>query len=129
MSNVALLLDKAKKTLNANTDADLARALGVTRASVSNWRSGRNFPDTVQCATIAGLTGEPLAKVLGIVGEARAINKDEKAVWKRLAGSVAAILLTISSLYAPQATAQDSADQEIDATTPINRHYANFGKG
>lgn len=111
MSEIALLLDKAKKTLKASSDADLARHLGVTRASVSNWRTGRNLPDVVQCATLAGLTGEPLARVLGIVGEARAISREEKAVWQRLAAMVACLLLTVGAFYAPQAAARVSGAQ------------------
>lgn len=108
MSNVALLLDKAKKTLNANSDAELARHLGVTRASVSNWRTGRNLPDVVQCATLAGLTGEPLAKVLGIVGEARAISREEKAVWHRLATSAAALAVLLGATALPGLGARDA---------------------
>lgn len=101
MSDVALLLDKAKKAMNASSDAELSRSLGVTRASVSNWRSGRNYPDTVQCATLAGLTGIPLARVLGIVGEARAISREEKSVWRKLAASAVAVVLVLGAIPLP----------------------------
>lgn len=112
MSNVAVLLDKAKETLKASSDAELARHLGVTRASVSNWRTGRNLPDVVQCATIAGLTGEPLARVLGIVGEARAISREEKTVWRRLAASAAAVLVLVgvSGMASPSVAKDGNAN-------------------
>lgn len=115
MNDVAVLLDKAKKTLSANSDAELARQLGVTRASVSNWRTGRNLPDVVQCATIAGLTGEPLAKVLGIVGEARAISAAEKKVWRRLATSAVALFLMLAATLpaAPCANATEAATLRV----------------
>lgn len=121
MNNVALLLDKAKKALKASSDAELARKLGVTRASVSNWRTGRNTPDVIQCATLAGLTGEPLAKVLGVVGEARAISREEKTVWRKLAASVAVLVLAMSAALPgiSQTQKHEAASQETS-----NRHYA-----
>lgn len=125
MSDVALLLDKAKNTLKASSDAELARHLGVTRASVSNWRTGRNLPDVVQCATLAGLTGEPLARVLGIVGEARAISREEKAVWHKLATSVAAAILLAVAIPLPARDARGPQDRAQAQEAP---HFAESGR-
>lgn len=91
------LLDKTKKVRSHRTDMALAEDLGVTRAAVSDWRNERNLPGPVACARIAELTGEPLAKVLGVIGEARAISSAEKAVWRRLAA--AACLMLIPALH------------------------------
>lgn len=121
MNDVAVILDKAKKAVNAKSDADLARSLGVTRASVSNWRTGRNYPDTVQCATLAGLSGEPLAKVLGMVGAARAISRDEKAVWQRLAASAAALVLLLGAIPLP---GQASEGHQRAGSASISRNWA-----
>lgn len=93
MQTINDLLDAAKAAQNLETDMALASALGVGRAAVSGWRHGQRLPDPVACAALAGLTGEPLAKVLGIVGEARAISREEKAVWRKLASAAAAVLL------------------------------------
>lgn len=89
------ILDRAKSANGIKTDMALADALGVGRAAVSAWRHGQRLPDPVQCATLAGLSGMPLAQVMGIVGEARAISREEKAVWRKLAGSVALLLCAI----------------------------------
>lgn len=126
MSNVAVLLDKAKITLKASSDAELARHLGVTRASVSNWRTGRNLPDVVQCATLAGLTGEPLARVLGIVGEARAISREEKAVWHKLAASAAAVILLAVATPLP---ARDGRGPQERAHAQDAPYFAESGRG
>ena len=131
MGDVALLLDKAKKTLNANSDAELARQLGVTRASVSNWRTGRNLPDVVQCATLAGLTGEPLAKVLGIVGEARAISREEKSVWRKLAASAVTLFVLLGATTLPGTWARDAHAQDGTAfrvTQASSAYYVKPGK-
>ncbi|WP_394694857.1 helix-turn-helix domain-containing protein [Pseudoxanthomonas japonensis] len=89
------------------TDGELAAALGVSKQALSSYRNGHRLPDPVQCATIAGLSGLPLAQVMGIVGEARAISREEKAVWRKLAGSVALLLCAIgfSGAVAPKALA------------------------
>lgn len=132
MGDVAVLLDKAKMTLKASSDAELARHLGVTRASVSNWRTGRNLPDVVQCATLAGLTGEPLARVLGIVGEARAISREEKAVWHKLAASAAALFVVLGATTLPGVGARDAQASAQSASGHDNGdwsiHYAKYGQ-
>ena len=46
-------------------------------------------------ATIAGLSRIPLARVLGIVGEARAIRREEKAVWRKFAATAVALCLAV----------------------------------
>lgn len=89
------LLNAAKERQGIATDKALAEQLGVTKQAVSNWRKGVSLPDTVTCGKLATLTGLPLAKVLGIVGEARAISREEKAVWKRLATAAALALCAI----------------------------------
>ncbi len=87
MQTVTDLIDSARKALDVSSDAEFARQLGVSRGTIANWKSGYSLPDTVMCATLAGLTGMPLAKVLGIVGEARAVSREEKAVWRKLAAT------------------------------------------
>lgn len=104
MKTVADLIDAARKALGVTSDAEFARKLGVSRGTIANWKSGYSLPDTVMCATLAGLTGEPLAKVLGIVGEARAVSREEKAVWRKLAATAA--LLAVAVLGATQKPVQ-----------------------
>ena len=95
MKTVADLIDAARKALGVTSDAEFARKLGVSRGTIANWKSGYSLPDTVMCATLAGLTGEPLAKVLGIVGEARAVSREEKAVWRKLAATAALLAVGV----------------------------------
>lgn len=102
--DVNKLLDEAKKVLGIEYDKDLAPRLGVKPTSVSNYRKGVSLPDPVVCAALAGLTGIPLAKVIGIVGEARAISREEKAVWRKLAAT--AVLLAVVVFPALPRTAQ-----------------------
>lgn len=92
------LLDAAKTASNSHNDSALARALKTTPACVSNWRKSKNYPNAVTCEKIAVITGVPLARVLGIAGEARAISREEKAVWRRLASAAAVAIFALSGL-------------------------------
>lgn len=117
--DVQELLDTAKTSQGLTTDKALAAALGVTKQAVSNWRKAVSLPDPVTCATLAGLTGIPLARVLGIVGEARAISREEKAVWRKLAASVGVFLMALSlSIEA------DAADYVTRHDSGPTLHYA-----
>lgn len=100
MNSVNDLLDKIKETRSLASDNALAGFLHTTRGSVSNWRLGKNYPDAVACARISEATGVPLAKVIGLVGEARAISREEKAVWHKLA-TAAALVLAVGLASAP----------------------------
>ena len=105
MKTVDELLDAAKAATGAQTDKELAAKLGVKNTAVSNYRRGVSLPDAVVCATLAGLTGEPLARVLGVVGEARAISREEKAVWRKLAATAALLAVVVFPALSERAQA------------------------
>ncbi|MEE7546134.1 helix-turn-helix transcriptional regulator [Xanthomonas sp. Kuri4-1] len=113
------LLDRCKEESGAATDGELAKRLGVSKQAMSSYRKGVRLPDPVVSATIAGLSGIPLARVLGIVGEARAISSDEKAVWRKLAATALTLALGVS--FALPARAQDASEAH-NASQSI--HYA-----
>lgn len=119
MDSIDGLLDAAKAATGARNDTELAKRLGIKPAAVSNYRRGISLPNAVVCATLAGLTGEPLARVIGLVGEARAISSDEKAVWRRLAATAA--LLAVAILGGAQQPAH-AALRGFEASPSI--HYA-----
>jgi DNA-binding XRE family transcriptional regulator len=101
------LLDAAKNGARLETDSALADRLGVTKQAVSNWRHGAKLPDAVACEKLAVLSGFPLARVLGHVGEQRAISAAEKRVWRKLATAAALMLAVGFSALPPPLTASD----------------------
>lgn len=115
--DVVQLIEAAKSALDVESDNQLALKLKVSRATVSNWRHQGKGPDAVTCAKLSEITGIPLARVLGIVGEARAISREEKAVWRRLAS---AALVALSLL--PMVTI--AATNSPTLTEARSMHYA-----
>jgi transcriptional regulator with XRE-family HTH domain len=52
---------------NRMTQSTLAKMLGVTQTSVSQWESGRNFPDIKRAKQLADLFSASLDQILGTV--------------------------------------------------------------
>lgn len=122
------IIDRAKAAIGAESDSALSRHLGLSRTAVGNWRSGVSLPDPVSCERLAGLTGIPLARVLGIVGEARAHSREEKAVWRKLAAS--ATLLALVVMGNAQEGVYAATQPSIDAAKMyIMRNRGGLGKG
>ncbi|MGY0331524.1 DUF3693 domain-containing protein [Xylella fastidiosa] len=111
MNEVKELIEKARERINVKSDAEFAKKLGVSRSSIANWKSGYSLPDTTVCAELASITGLPLAKVLGIVGEARAISREEKAVWRKLATLAATTLMIGTSITCPNRSQAQSISE------------------
>lgn len=86
--DVAKMLDEAARIAGLKNDAEIARALGVSRNTVHNWRHGLRMPDATYAAQIAVLQGrEPIAGVAAL--ELVRHREDAAAVkfWKsQLAG-------------------------------------------
>lgn len=120
--DVNFLLDKAKEVCGASYDKDLAPRLGVRPTAISNYRKGVSHPDAVVCATLAGLTGIPLARVLGIIGEARAISREEKAVWRKLAATAMALCLAVGFALPRDVQAMPSSGYSAEHTLDIMRN-------
>lgn len=128
--NIADLLGLALERTHTEYDSALARKLGVSRQTISNWRVGRTFPDAKACGRISEATGVPLNVIMGLVGEERATDQEEKAVWRRLAGKAAAILVLVSAgtLAQPNA-AQASVSKGLSGSDqPHSVYYVLAGK-
>jgi transcriptional regulator with XRE-family HTH domain len=97
MESINEVLDKARDMCGLPSDNQLALRLKVTRGAVSAWRKERNAPDAIACAKLAEITGISLVRMIAIAGEARAISREEKAVWKRLASAAAVAGITLLS--------------------------------
>lgn len=119
MDAVNALLDNAKKMCGIATDSELAARLRVRPSAVSNWRNGRAKPDVVAAAALAEMTNEKLARVVALLEEARAVSKEAKAIWRKIATAAVVCLAVYTSIGSPDAHARNDLTYAEQS-----RHYA-----
>jgi len=78
-------LDLAKKTQKYEKDAELARALGVSRPCISEHRKRRYGMTNETAVKVAALAKIDPVQVLIAVNIERAKSVEEREAWKRLA--------------------------------------------
>ncbi|GAH70711.1 unnamed protein product [marine sediment metagenome] len=61
--------------------SQLAADLGVSRATVSRWLSGKNVPNCRSCLMLAEYSGIALGKVLSIAGHLPGLTKAGPSEW------------------------------------------------
>ena len=76
------LIDKAKTRAYLQSDYALAKAMGIERQIISQWRSGKRHPsndEAVQLATLAGLED---MQVIALIEYETANSEKKKKFWK-----------------------------------------------
>lgn len=116
MKKVSMYLDEAQEIGAVKNDADLSKKLGISRASVSEWRSGKSTPNDDQAVKLAELLGKDPGELLAECGAARAKTPETRRAWERIAarmaGATMAGLLAVTVLPIESRTAS-SLDQTV----------------
>lgn len=116
MSSVNDLLDKVREAGNFPSDNALAQRLGMTRAVVSTWRSGRNpIPDEriAQLCALGKLDG-PLW--IAMIHAERAQSATERALWRLMLdrmGAAAAVVALVALSMPGLANAKTAQIQAV----------------
>ncbi|WP_081907484.1 MULTISPECIES: helix-turn-helix domain-containing protein [Luteibacter] len=112
MSATHDLMDRVKERRGLTSDSALARLLGATQATVSNWRQGTRHPQPHYIEKMSNALGErAIVWALRIQAERDAkVDPTNSKVWLRWADeigkSAAAILLVFGlAVYTPKASA------------------------
>lgn len=121
MKAIRHYMDEAIDRGIVKNDADLARQLKISRASVCAWRNGESAPNEDQAAAFAELLNKP--EVLAECMAARAKNPANRAIWERaaktLSAATASIALAVITVVAP-------APSPVHAATSYDLHYVNY---
>lgn len=94
MKPMTMYLDECITRGIAKNDSDIARKLGITRASVSDYRVGRSHPNDEVAVKIAELLGKDPGELLAECGAARAKSPATRRAWERIAARMAAYGIT-----------------------------------
>lgn len=92
MSAAINLLDKYAQKCYAQSDAEIGRNLGLTRATVNGWRKGASHPDAESVEKMAKVIGEPVGPWLAQIEAERARTPAGRQVWLRLAATLGTTL-------------------------------------
>lgn len=95
-------------------DSETARKLNVSRATVSDWRTGRTTPNDEQAVNLASLLRKDPGELLAECGAARAKSPETRRAWEKVAARIAsygitACLLIMTMPYSEQARASQGS--------------------
>lgn len=81
--NANRMIDATVKIAGLTSGAELARTLGISKTTLTHWKSGRSLPDATQAAQIAVMQGrEPLAGVAAVELERHRNNPIAVRFWQ-----------------------------------------------
>jgi transcriptional regulator with XRE-family HTH domain len=111
------LLLECKIKLKINSDYALGKAMGISRQTISHYMKEQQRPDDYACFKIAETLGrEPAEVIAEINGESNSKHADyfkDFLQRRALVGIGAALLLTCSSIYAPESNAAEFSQFRI----------------
>lgn len=95
------LMDKARARANLPSDYALAKAMGIDRSIVSQWRKGKKHPGTTEAAQLATLAGLEEMPVIAQIEYQTATTEKKKEFWKcylEQHGITAALCMTVMAI-------------------------------
>ena len=104
------LMDKARTRANLQSDYALAKALGIDRSIISQWRKGKKHPSTTEAAQLAALAGLEEMPVIAAIEYQTATTEKKKQFWKcyleqhGITAGMCMIALGVSILLTPEPT-------------------------
>lgn len=117
-------IDRVKTSKGLPSDYAVAQLLGITRSSVSKYRSSTPTFDEEMSVKIARVLEIPPGVVLADQAMERAKNEEARSAWsqilERLGGVAASVMLTAGMLagfgYSPDAQSATSSGKDSNST-------------
>jgi transcriptional regulator with XRE-family HTH domain len=85
MDTTALLIERTKAAINAESDYRLAKVLGVSHTTLLHWRNGRTRPDDKAIISMSELIGVDPRRVVAQMHAERAKCAKTRALWLAIA--------------------------------------------
>lgn len=114
MKAIARYIDDAIAAGRAKNDADIARQCGVSRPTVSRWRSGDRTPDDDEAVKLAELLGIEAGEILAECGAARAKTPETRRAWERIAARMATSSITVCVLIIAIGQSQEAQARQVN---------------
>jgi len=93
------LLDQTKDALGISSDGALARALDVSKQSVSDYYNGKRAPDDFACLKIAQATGKPLETIIATVRAESEKDEKRREAWENYIKSLGGIAASVAFIF------------------------------
>lgn len=82
METLDEILDAAKTACGASSDSDLARKIGVSQPTISNYRSRRTTPDSYALMQLQMILKKDARELLAIIEAERAKDEKRREYWQ-----------------------------------------------
>jgi anti-sigma-K factor RskA len=89
------LIDRYKSTIKVDSDYAVAKALGIRPNRISNYRTGISHADDKTAVMLATVLHLDPMETIARINMDRASDKEDKAFWRRFAGTAAVVLCAI----------------------------------
>ena len=104
MRTIDQVLDKARQVQKVPSDYKLALTLGIGGNALSNYRTGRSFPDEKACQKLAAAMGEDPILLMVEMQAQRTKDRESKVLWERLAkrlqmGVASVVLMSMLAIF------------------------------
>lgn len=130
MKTTCHFLDAVKTRHALPSDYALAKKLGITSQSITQYRNGRLLLSDSMAITVANLLEIDPAIVISSAHAERAKKPEERAIWEgiieRLGGVAAALVLGVGLVSAPPQA--EAAQAPISHNSMTNLHYVKSRK-
>ena len=130
MKSTIQYLEEAKEKLGLKSDYALAKWMGVTRAAISGYKSGRTTIDDYAAAKIADALGIPDIEVIYAANAERERNEERRDFWQKklveLGGIAASIIFACVTLKVTLAPQEAMAQGLEGKRFPSVIHYAKY---
>ncbi|MDP5009042.1 MAG: hypothetical protein NWQ13_08700 [Glaciimonas sp.] len=101
-------LDKLQKALDVKTDKDVAKIMGWSGGTMSNWKKGSNFMTNQVAAQVSEKIGVPVIEIIAAIEADREEVTGQRSFWtdffqRTAAVSGMAVLALVTNLVTPPA--------------------------